>query len=192
MPIAYFITHPDVTISPSVPVPDWPLSSEGVRRMMRLLDRDWVRSLRAVFTSAERKALEAARIPADHLSLKPAVITDLGENDRSATGYLQKAEFERVADEFFANPYESIRGWERAIDAQGRMMAAVNRAIAMAPPDGNIAIVSHGAVGALLRCRLLRAAISRTEDQPAGGGGNFYSFDMDTRRLLSLWRRIDE
>ena len=28
---------------------------------------------------------------ADHLSLSPVVVADLGENDRSATGYLPKA-----------------------------------------------------------------------------------------------------
>lgn len=192
MPKAYFITHPDVLIDPSVPVPDWSLSSEGVRRMVHLLDQTWVKTVRAVFTSAERKAVQAAEILANHLSLEPVVITDLGENDRSATGFLPKAEFERVADEFFAHPDTSVRGWERAIDAQTRIVRAVTRAIAMAPPDRNIAIVSHGAVGALLRCHLMGRSISRTEDQPAGGGGNVYSFDIGSRQLLSLWRRIDE
>ncbi|HTI81818.1 MAG TPA: histidine phosphatase family protein [Acetobacteraceae bacterium] len=192
MAIAYFITHPEVTINPSVPVPDWSLSSEGVRRVVRLLDQAWVRSVRTVFTSAERKALEAAQILADHLSLEPVVIAELGENDRSATGFLPKAEFELVADEFFAHPDESVRGWERAIDAQRRIVRAVNSAIATAPRDGDIAIVSHGAVGALLRCHLEGMSISRTEDQPAGGGGNLYSFDVESRHLLSGWLRIDE
>lgn len=118
MAIAYFITHPDVAIDPSVPVPYWQLSPEGIRRMVRLLDQGWVRDVRTVFTSAERKALDAARILAGHLSLEPVVIADLGENDRSATGFLPKAEFEIVADEFFAHPDASVRGWERAIDAQ--------------------------------------------------------------------------
>ena len=192
MAIAYFITHPDVTIDPTVPVPDWSLSSEGVRRTVRLLDQAWVRTVRAVFSSAERKAVQAAKILADHLSLGPLVIAALGENDRSSTGFLPKAEFERVADEFFAHPDESVRGWERAIDAQRRIIRAVNCAIAMAPPDANIAIVSHGAVGALLLCHLMGVPISRIEDQPVGGGGNFYSFDMESRQLLSGWRRIDE
>jgi broad specificity phosphatase PhoE len=190
--IAYFITHPDVAIDPSVPVPDWQLSPEGIRRMVRLLDQGWVRDVRTVFTSAERKALDAARILAGHLSLEPVVIADLGENDRSATGFLPKAEFEIVADEFFAHPDASVRGWERAIDAQNRIVQAVNSAIAMASPDGAMAIVSHGAVGALLRCHVKGMPISRTEDQPAGGGGNLYSFEMESRQLLSRWRRIDE
>jgi broad specificity phosphatase PhoE len=160
--------------------------------MASLLVQPWVRAIRAVFSSAERKALQAATIMADHLSLSPAVIDDLGENDRSSTGYLPKAEFEAVADEFFARPEVSVRGWERAVDAQCRIVGAVGRAISMAPVEGDIAIISHGAVGALLRCYLKGAPISRAEDQSPGSGGNMYSFDTATRQLLTGWQRIDE
>ena len=48
----------------------------------------------------------------------------IGENDRSATGFLPREEFWATADLFFAHPTESIRGWERAIDAQARIVAA--------------------------------------------------------------------
>ena len=41
----------------------------------------------------------------------------IGENDRSATGFVPAEEFEALADTFFADPHTSIRGWERAIDA---------------------------------------------------------------------------
>ena len=42
------------------------------------------------------------------LRLTPIIRADLGENDRSATGYLPKAEFEAMADAFFARPDESV------------------------------------------------------------------------------------
>jgi broad specificity phosphatase PhoE len=189
---AYFITHPEVVIDPSVPVPDWPLSCKGIRRMTLMLGQPWVGRVRAIFSSAERKAVEAARIMAVHLSISPVIIDDLRENDRSSTGYLPKAEFEALADKFFARPEESVRGWERAIDAQCRIVGAVDHAISMAPTDGDIAIISHGAVGALLLCQLRGVSISRREDQPPGGGGNMYSFDMATRRLLTGWHPMDE
>jgi broad specificity phosphatase PhoE len=192
MAVAYFVTHPEVVIDPSVPVSDWPLSSLGIRRMTLMLGHPWFGTVRAIFSSAERKAMDAAGIMADHLSLSPVVVSGLGENDRSATGYLPKAEFEAVADEFFARPAESVRGWERAIDAQSRIVKAVNSAISMTVARGDIAIVSHGGVGALLLCHLKGVSISRTEDQPPGGGGNVYSFDIATRRLLTEWHRVDE
>jgi broad specificity phosphatase PhoE len=192
MAVAYFITHPEVVIDPFVPVSDWRLSSIGIRRIALMLSQPWVSGVRAVFSSAERKAVEAAQMVADHQSLSPIVIDGLGENDRSATGYLPWVEFEIVADNFFACPEESVRGWERAIDAQRRIAEAVNRAISLAAADADMAIISHGAVGALLLCHLKGVPISRREDQPTGGGGNIYSFDLATRRLLTGWHRIDE
>jgi broad specificity phosphatase PhoE len=192
MPTVHFITHPEVAIDPAVPVPDWPLSSLGLRRAQLMLRQPWVGTVRAVFSSAERKARDLAYLLAGHLGVAPVVIEELGENDRSATGYLPREEFEAVADAFFARPDDLVRGWERASDAQRRIVRAVDRALAMAPGDGDLAIVSHGGVGALLLCHLKGSPISRSEDQPGrGGGGNVYRFDSATRRLLSGWRRID-
>jgi broad specificity phosphatase PhoE len=191
MPAVHFITHPEVTIDPSVPVPAWPLSATGLQRVERLLERPWIMAVRTVFSSAERKAADMARMMADRLGLSPVILDGLGENDRSSTGYLPKTEFETVADAFFARPEASVRGWERANDAQRRIVMAVDRALAMASADGDVAIISHGGVGALLLCHLKRAPISRAEDQPGHGGGNAYSFDAATRRLLTGWRSIE-
>ena len=193
MSIVHFITHPEVAIDPAIPVPDWPLSPVGRQRMRRaVLDQPWLRDVRALFSSAERKALDAAAIIAEHLGLQPVVIEGLGENDRSATGYLPKLEFEAVADEFFARPQQSVRGWERAADAQRRIIAAVEHAIELAPVEGDIAIISHGGVGALLLCHQKGVPIARTEDQPGDGGGCVYSFDAANWRLLRGWQRIEE
>jgi broad specificity phosphatase PhoE len=191
MTIVHFITHPEVAIDPAVPVPDWPLSSVGRGRMHLALERPWLIGVRAIFCSGERKARDAAGIVAKHLGLAPIAIEGLGENDRSATGYLPKIEFEAVADRFFACPDESVRGWERASDAQRRVIGAVESAITMAPTIGDIAVISHGGVGALLLCHLKGVPISRAEDQPGDGGGHVYSFDAVSRRLLSGWRRIE-
>jgi broad specificity phosphatase PhoE len=190
--LVHFITHPEVVIDPTIPVPDWPLSPVGIRRMLAAIRRPWVASVRSVFSSSERKAVDAANILAEHLGLIPTVIDALGENDRSATGYLPRGEFEAVADEFFASPHESIRGWERAADAQHRIANAVEHVIGTSITNGDIAIVSHGGVGALLLCRLKGVPIGRNEDQRGGGGGNFFSFDAASRRLLSGWRPIEE
>ena len=114
---------------------------------------------------------------AAELRLTPIILADLGENDRSATGYLPKAEFEAMADAFFSRPDESVAGWERATDAQRRIVRAVDDALSMARTGGDIAIIAHGGVGALLLCHLRQVPISRAEDQPGQGGGNVFSFD---------------
>ncbi len=156
------------------------------------LHRPWLSRVRAVFSSAERKATDAAFLVARHFRLPPVVVIELGENDRSATGYLPKTEFENVADEFFAHPFDAVRGWERAVDAQRRIIGAVERVASLAPAQGDIAIISHGGVGALLLCHLRGEPISREADQPGGGGGNVFSFDAESLELKSGWRWIEE
>ena len=69
MPVVFFITHPDVVIKPSVPVPDWPLNERGRARMCAMVAASWVKEVRGIFASSERKAREGAQILADGLGL---------------------------------------------------------------------------------------------------------------------------
>jgi broad specificity phosphatase PhoE len=192
MQTVYFITHPDVLIDPAVPVTDWPLSPRGRVRMASMLLLPWVNGVYAVWCSSERKARDGAEILAERLRLPVTVLDELGENDRSATGYLPRAEFEVVADQFFANPELTVRGWERAVDAQRRIVAAVERVLAVSSGcGGDVAIISHGAVGTLLLCHLRDCSIGRAHDQPPNNGGNHFAFDADTRRVRHGWQPID-
>ena len=160
--------------------------------MQRALALPFVASVRSIWCSEERKAVDGAEILGAHLSLPVTQLAALSENDRSATGYLPRAEFETIADAFFAQPQQSVRGWERAIDAQRRIVAAVDHVIeASIAEGGDIAIISHGGVGALLLCHLLGQPVSRAYDQPATNGGNMFSFDTGTRCVHHAWQPID-
>lgn len=176
-------------ISRDVPVPRWPLSELGRKRMRAGLKQPWVRELTAIYCSSEQKAIDGAAILAEHLGIGFEVMAELGENDRSATGFLPPEEFERVADRFFANPEASIRGWERAADAQARIVRAVEAVGARV--TGPTAIVSHGAVGTLLYCHLAGEPIDRRRDQPPNGGGNFYRFTLIPREAHFWWQPFD-
>ena len=112
------------------------------------------------------------------------------ENDRSTTGFLAPDEFETVADQFFAHPLASIRGWERAIDAQLRIVREVERVPAR-NQSGDVLFVGHGAVGTLLFCHYSGFAIDRAYDQPAGGG-HYFTLVKDRRRVLHPWRRMED
>jgi broad specificity phosphatase PhoE len=190
MASAIFITHPDVAIDPNIPVPDWRLNPVGIARMRAMLAQPWVGGITHVACSLERKACDGAGILAAHLGIQPQHHAGLGENDRPATGYLPKPAFEALADAFFANPDHSMQGWERAVDAQARIVGAV-RAVLATAPAGDVAVISHGGVGALLLCHLRHAPISRAADQPPGNGGYFLRFDRLTWRLHADWTLID-
>jgi broad specificity phosphatase PhoE len=113
------------------------------------------------------------------------------ENDRSATGFLVPDEFQAVADQFFANPEISVRGWEPAVDAQSRIVREVEYVLARERP-GDVLFVGHGGVGTLLYCHYAGVAIDRIHDQPAGDGGNFFAFTKDGRRVRHSWCPLED
>jgi broad specificity phosphatase PhoE len=187
----YFITHSEVRVDPQTPVPNWSLSERGLSRMRAGLDQPWLPQLTAVYSSEERKAREGAAVVAERLGLTVRARAELGEIDRSATGYLPHAEHEARADLLFANPDRSARGWETSRHAQQRIVDAVHKLVTDDETLVAIAIVSHGAVGALLLCHLSGLAIDRLHDQPGSGGGNYFCFNFPPGRLRHGWSPFD-
>lgn len=183
-----YLTHPQVRIDPNVPVPMWELSEEGRARARALSKAPWIKTTSRIVSSAERKAIETAEIVGATMQLDVEVRAGMNENDRSATGFLDPAEFEAVAEGFFACPTVSVRGWERAIDAQHRIVSEVEQLLTP-NPDGDMLIVGHGGVGTLLLCHHSGLPIARTHDQPAGGG-NYFSFTR-TGLVLHAWRPLE-
>lgn len=190
MTFALYITHPQVQIEPDVPVPQWRLSDVGRSRVHRVLEHGWVQRLGRIVSSDETKAIETADLLAASTDIEFEIVTGLHENDRSATGFLKPADFEVAADWFFAHPQDSFQGWERAIEAQARIVAGIDAILATHDPAVPIAFVGHGGVGTLLKCHLRQRPISRSEDQP-GGGGNLFCFTLADRAVSCDWTPIE-
>ncbi|MCV0429372.1 MAG: phosphoglycerate mutase family protein [Roseibium sp.] len=172
-----YLTHPEVKIDPDVPVPEWGLSDVGRERALKATELPFAPDLKKVVSSAETKAVETAGIFAEKFKIPQTSRVALHENDRSATGFLPPNEFEQVADQFFAEPEISVRGWERACDAQQRIVEAVSAELAGTSPDQAVLFAGHGAAGTLLMCHLMGVAISRDHDQKRGG--SWYRFERD-------------
>lgn len=187
---AVYITHPQIEMDPSIPVPQWGLSAIGRRRSEATAGLAWASTLKRIVSSEEIKAIETAKILAGPSALKIEVGEQLGENDRSATGFLPPDEFEETANQFFASPHDSIRGWERAIDAQDRIVTAIKRILDQHNTELPIAFIGHGGVGTLLKCELAGVPISRSQDQPYGGG-NLFAFDLAKRSLKCDWTPME-
>jgi len=164
-----YLTHPQVDIDPAKDIPCWSLSAEGSARVQALARSGALTGTTTVISSDETKALETATPLAEALGCTLHLKPQMHENDRSATGYLPAAEFERTADAFFGQPTISVRGWETASAAQARIVTAYRECRAQ-HRAGDILFVGHGAVGTLLYCHLNGLPISRTHDQLPGGG----------------------
>ena len=188
---ALYLTHPQVQVDPDVPVPQWGLSRTGRERAALLGASPWLGNITRIVSSAETKAVETAEILAAPLGVTVEVVDAMYENDRSATGFLPPPQFEAAADRFFAEPETSFRGWERAVDAQARIVAAVERVLDGHDPSGPLLFVGPGGVGTLLKCAIAGRRIDRSEDQGPGGGGMLFGFDLVNRRLLCDWTPIE-
>lgn len=184
--VAIYVTHPEVAIDPAVPVPDWGLSPVGAERVAAAAGRLPEGPVHVV-TSAERKALETAWPFGARAGVPVEVRAAMHENDRSATGYLPPDRFEEARLAFFGAPELSFRGWERAVDAQARILAEV-RAV-LAEQAAPVIFCGHGGVGALLLAGLQGAPTSLDWDR--GGGGHWFSFDAVSEEVLSDWQPIE-
>jgi ribosomal protein L2 len=120
-----YLTHPQVNIDPAVPVPSWSLSEVGRAHGCRSKHGT---ATTQVISTGERKAIEAAEIIVAKLNVDAEVREAM--HDRSATGFLLPDEFEAVANQFFAQPNISIRGWERAADVQLSIVREVEHVLA--------------------------------------------------------------
>lgn len=187
-----FLTHPEVVIEPNQPITEWPLNPIGRARMERFVDLLADHNITSVYASTERKARDGAAIVAERLGLSYARHEDLGENDRSSTGFIAPPEFWDVVREFFGRPHESIRGWERAIDAQTRIVNAVSRILREDETSGDMVLVSHGAVGCLLTAHLQKVEIGQESRPQHPGGGCFIVIDRESFALTQDWRAIED
>ncbi|WP_170481736.1 histidine phosphatase family protein [Ruegeria arenilitoris] len=181
------ISHPEVVVTPGSPITEWGLSDLGLERAKTFARSSVMSSVGAIWSSCERKTLETASVLARMHNLKPNSDHRLGENDRSATGFLPIGQFEAAADAFFAAPGSSFRGWETANAAQKRIVEAVT-SIVKVHDFKDLGLVTHGAVGTLLWCHLSGENIDRRFDQP--GQGHYWSADLENLRPDFSWRSI--
>ena len=143
------IKHASPQVQPDLPPERWPLSEQGKAKCETLAAR--VRELApvVVVSSEELKAAETGEIVARHLGVPHRTAPDLHEHDRSNVPHLQSREFISLIELFFRRPGELVLGKETAVAALSRFRSALDEVL-MEHPEGNLAVVSHGTVIALL------------------------------------------
>lgn len=187
---AYYFTHTQVRIDPSVSVRDWHLSDEGRARVLRVVNAPWASRVKRVVTSSEYRAIETAHIFAARRDLPVEILRAIDDSARPLADFLSVVDLDRTVDAFFAQPDESARpGWETAADAQRRAAAGLDALLGAKCDDGDLLIVGHGRIGTLLLCHLAGLPISREHFQPTPGG-NLFAFDCANGKLLFRWRTV--
>lgn len=187
-----YVTHPQVAVDPDVPTPRWGLNALGLQRAQQFAEHPLVVPVRRIVSSHETKAVDLANaLAAQGANVDQSA--DFGEARRS--GFMDREVFEAALDAFYAAPALAVGGWETALNAQARIYAAVETALARQDPAEPIIFTGHGTVGTLLKCRLGGRTIARSEDQRRmadPGGGNVFVFRLSDRQLLTDWLAMEE
>lgn len=190
MPAAYYFTHTQLRVDPSIPVRDWHLSDEGRARVLRVAGAPWLQRVTRVITSTEYRVIETAHILAGRRHLPVEIHPQLRDHARPPSEFLSVIELDRSLDAFFARPAESAKpGWETAADAQRRVVTAMDALLRAKTDDGDLVIIGHGGVGTLLLCHLVGVPIAR-QHYPPPPGGTLFAFDCASRRVLFRWRPV--
>jgi broad specificity phosphatase PhoE len=144
------IKHASPLVIPGTPPEKWKLSDKGRESCTPLAEAIRPPAPAVIVASEEPKARETAEILAAQLGVPAETAPGLHEHDRSNVPHMRSGEFISHMEVFFRKPTERVLGRESAVAALDRFESAVNDVIANHPGDGNIAIVSHGTVIALL------------------------------------------
>jgi broad specificity phosphatase PhoE len=143
------IKHAAPLVTPGQPSERWPLSPEGRERCADLADAVRAFAPAVVVSSVEPKAAETGKLIADRLGIPSETGAGLHEHDRSNVPHMPTREFIGMMELVFRKPAERVLGRESAADALERFRTAVTAACER-HPTGNVAVVSHGTVIALL------------------------------------------
>jgi len=143
------IKHAKPLVQENVPSHDWSLSEDGRAKALLLAERLRPLAPGLVISSKEPKALQTAQILAQALGLSPKASQGLAEHDRSNVPMMSSPEFISLMALFFKNRTRLVLGLETAVQATRRIEKTVDELL-LENPDGNVAIVTHGTVLALL------------------------------------------
>lgn len=181
-----YLSHPESAVDPLVPVPDWGLSARGVARATALAAR-WPCGSGHLWCSPERKAQDCAAIMGYPTGNTVETLPESHEVDRSATGFVPAARHDALARRLFLYPDQSAEGWERAVDAQARIVKAVTVLIARSYKP--LILIGHGGVGTLLWLHLTGQPITPEADQPRQGCA--WVYDLGQSRAIHGWRAFE-
>lgn len=162
-----YLSHPEVKIDAQTPVSEWEISEQGRARLQAATARGWPGRGWRIITSPEVKAQQTAELLANAFALPLHIHPDMGEVDRSATGYLPQDRHDALAKALFAQPDVGPSGWESANAATARITKCLQEVLAEV--SGNLLFVGYGAVGSFLWCALTKTPITPAADQRRGG-----------------------
>jgi broad specificity phosphatase PhoE len=144
------IRHAAPQSDTTIPASDWRLSHAGRESCRELAQDLQTFDLDLLVSSIEAKAVETARLTAQHLGIPSEIAFGLHEHDRANMGFIPSGErFEQLVADLFARPEEVVFGRESANQALARFEGSL-ALLREQYPDQILGVVTHGTVLSLL------------------------------------------
>jgi broad specificity phosphatase PhoE len=144
------IRHAAPQSDSTIPASDWRLSHAGRESCRDLAEQLKAYNLDLLVSSIEAKAVETARLTAQHLDIPSEIAFGLHEHDRANLGFIPSGErFEQLIADLFARPDEVVFGRESANQALSRFEGSL-ALLREQYPEKTLGVVSHGTVISLL------------------------------------------
>ena len=157
----YFITHPEIIPDPSLPLSLWDYSDSGAERWEKILKKLWIKNIEKIYSSPQQRARKAAQQMADELHYELHVRDDLdavgGSNPEKLSPEARAAGMQL----FYKFPQQNMNGWEKATDAQKRIIHAIEEILKESPGLEHVAVVCHEDLGNLLICDFKQIPIQK-------------------------------
>jgi broad specificity phosphatase PhoE len=145
------VKHAAPEVVEGTPSEQWRLSEKGRTACTPLAASLSLHSPRVIVSSEEPKASETAELVAVELRVPWETAPGLQEHDRSSVPYLRTGDFISTMEVLFRKPQQLVLGRETAAGALKRFRNALDDVLERHPDEGgNVAVVSHGTVIALL------------------------------------------
>ncbi|HEY0734571.1 MAG TPA: histidine phosphatase family protein [Herpetosiphonaceae bacterium] len=186
--LLFLIRHAPVEQNMAVAAEHWTLSAEGRELAARLAALPILENVQAVWSSPEPKAQATAQPLVDRHKAAFLIHPDLAELQRGPSNLPDRETYETAVRQAFANPDISSGAWERAGDAQRRIVAAVSEIAAQA--SGPVAIVAHGLVLSLLVAYVRRETHVNVEEWRALPLPALAVMDGDTLQLIEPFQCV--
>jgi broad specificity phosphatase PhoE len=185
----FLVRHAPVALDHSVPAETWQLTPEGHALAERLAALPILTGLRMVWTSPEPKAQATAKPLAHRYGAPLLVHPHLTELRRGPTSLPEQTMYEAAVRQAFATPETSVAGWERAGDAQRRIVGCVLELAAQT--DKPFAVVAHGLVLSLLLAHIRRQVQVDVAEWRAIPMPALAIVDCSTWRVISPFRPVE-
>ena len=144
------VRHAAPLIDPPTPSSEWVLSPQGEEAARRFAQSLTAPPPSPIYSSAETKAVQTARLLAEGRSVQVRVEEDLREVEGRSWAN-SPAEYEQIVNRYLRG--DAVDGWEERTGAQRRIATAVQKLMG---PDQDVLVVSHGLVLVMCLAWLLK------------------------------------